>query len=153
MLMVLYGYDEQDAFAELRRVSQQHRVAMAELSVALVHLVCGPGEAGGNPADPARSDVKVRADVAVAEHWAPDLAPTPASGSVGRRLVENDLDTGSGRGAAHPVREHGGWGAHPGDSGWTEDAWSQRPHRGRAALGISGFGHSAVAAPFGESPF
>jgi hypothetical protein len=42
MLMALYGYDEQDAFAELRRVSQQHRVAMAELAVAVVHLVCGP---------------------------------------------------------------------------------------------------------------
>ena len=47
MLMALYGYDEQDAFAELRRVSQQHRVAMAELAVALVHLVCGPDGGGG----------------------------------------------------------------------------------------------------------
>ncbi len=38
-LMALYGYDEHDAFAELRRVSQAHRVGMAELAVAFG----GPG--------------------------------------------------------------------------------------------------------------
>jgi len=61
----LYGYDEQDAFAELRRVSQQHRVAMAELAVALVHLVCGPDGGGGMTGR--RTDADVRAAAAVAE--------------------------------------------------------------------------------------
>ncbi len=42
ILMALYGYDEQDAFAELRRVSQDHRVGMSELAVALVAQVRGP---------------------------------------------------------------------------------------------------------------
>ncbi len=77
MLMALYGYDEQDAFAELRRVSPAHRVGMAELAVALVAQVCGPDRDRNSSGEHTHPDFAVRAvrtDVGAVAEW-PAILP------------------------------------------------------------------------------
>jgi len=76
---------DQDAFAELRRVSQQHRVAMAELAVALVHLVCGPDGGGGMTGRRTDADVRAAAAVAVTPLCTPVIVAVRSVSGVHRR--------------------------------------------------------------------
>jgi len=76
--MALYGYDEGRAFAELEQVSQEHGIALPDLSAALVDLIC-------NGDDP---EVDEHAAEVARRHWGPKVRSTPAIEVVVRRVLE-----------------------------------------------------------------
>ena len=72
VLMVLYGCDSTQAFAELLRVSEQERVLLTELAAAVVQLVEHEAvELDGIGEDD--SDIDPRALAAAAQAWGPAL--------------------------------------------------------------------------------
>ncbi|MDQ2723376.1 MAG: ANTAR domain-containing protein [Actinomycetota bacterium] len=72
VLMVLYGCDSTQAFAELLRVSEEERVLLTELAAALVHLVEHDAAELDERSDD-DSDIDPPALAAAAQAWGPAL--------------------------------------------------------------------------------
>ncbi len=78
VLMVLYGCDSTQAFAELLQVSEQERVLLTELAAAVVQLVEHEAvELDGISEDD--SDIDPRALAAAAQAWGPALERAKAA--------------------------------------------------------------------------
>jgi len=80
ILMALYGYDEQGAFTALRRVSVYHGVALPDVAVALVDVVC-PDTDGDYEVDPAAAAV-------ARQHWEPLVQDLPSVEALIRWVLE-----------------------------------------------------------------
>jgi len=80
ILMALYGYDEQGAFTALRRVSAHRGVALPEVAVALVDVVC-PDTDGDYEVDPVAAAV-------VRQHWGPLVQDLPSVEALIRWVLE-----------------------------------------------------------------